>query len=342
MRVLVTGHLGYIGTVLTPMLTAEGFEVAGVDSDLFRGCDFGSLPAQAPGARRDIRDVSAEDMRGFDAVVHLAALANDALAELDPKVAREVNCAATVRLAELCRKAGVARFIFSSSCSVYGAGGPDLLTEDSPLRPLTPYAESKAAAERALSELATDAFSPVCLRNATAYGVSPRLRVDLALNNLVAWGVTAGRIVLQSDGQAWRPQVHVEDLGRAFIAVLRAPREAIHNQAFNVAEPEGNYRIRQLADIASQEIPEARVETTAGAGADTRCYRVSCDKFFRLVKGFQPRWDVRRGVQQLSGAYMRAGLTADEFHGPRYRRLGWVCKLMGDGAIGADLRLRSG
>jgi nucleoside-diphosphate-sugar epimerase len=341
MRVLVTGHLGYIGAVLTPMLSAEGFEVAGLDSDLFRGCDFGPPPVPVPAATKDIRDVTAEDVRGFQAVIHLSGLANDALAELDPKVTTDVNYVATVRLAELCRKAGVARFLFSSTCSVYGGGGQDLLTEDSPLRPLTPYAESKAAAERALHELAADAFSPVCLRNATAYGISPRLRVDLALNNLVASAVTGGKVVLQSDGQAWRPQVHVEDLARAFIAVLNAPREAVHRQTFNVAEADGNYRIRELAEVACEAVPGAHVETAPDASHDARCYRVSGGKFARLVSGIRPEWDVHRGARQLAGAYRSAGLTAGRFHGPAYRRLAWARKLVHDGVLGSDLRLRN-
>ncbi|MHC4788782.1 MAG: NAD-dependent epimerase/dehydratase family protein [Planctomycetota bacterium] len=342
MQVLVTGHLGYIGTVLTRMLVEAGFEVAGIDSDLFRRCTFCEGIVQVPTARKDIRDVELDDVRGFDAVIHLAALANDLLGDLNPRTALEINYRATVRLAELSRKAGVGRFLFSSSCSSYGASGEQMLTEQSPFRPVTVYAESKVLAEGALSQLATDAFSPVCLRNATAYGVSPRLRFDLVLNNLVAWGVTTGKILLKSDGTPWRPLVHVEDICRAFIAILRAPRELIHNEAFNVGRTDQNFQVRDLAQLISEVRPGCRVEFADEAGADARCYRVNCDKIARTLKDYRPQWDVRRGVEQLWEAYQKGGLVLEEFEGPRFRRVKHIRKLIEDGIVGADLHYRQG
>ncbi|MBC7172328.1 MAG: SDR family oxidoreductase, partial [Polyangiaceae bacterium] len=223
MRVLLTGHKGYIGTVLAPMLEAAGHEVHGLDSDIFERCTFGAPPREIPWTRKDIRDVELRDVEGFDAVIHLAGLSNDPLGDLDPALTYEINHHATVRLAELARRAGVHRFLFSSSCSNYGASdGESILDEESELRPVTPYGKAKALAEQDLAALADSRFCPVYLRNATAYGVSPRLRFDLVLNNLVAWAHTTGAVHLKSDGSAWRPLVHIEDISRAFLALLTA------------------------------------------------------------------------------------------------------------------------
>ncbi|MRR36346.1 SDR family oxidoreductase, partial [bacterium] len=229
MRVLVTGHYGYIGTVLVPMLLEKGHEVVGLDSDLFAQSTFGEGIVDVPWIRKDIRDAEAGDLRGIDAVMHLAALSNDPLGDLNPDLTYEINHRASVRLAALAKQAGIGRFIFSSSCSNYGAGGEDLLTEQSPFNPVTPYGISKVRVEKDVAGMADDAFSPVFLRNATAFGVSPRLRFDLVLNNLVAWAFATGRVFIKSDGTPWRPIVHIADIARAFIAVLEAPREAVHN-----------------------------------------------------------------------------------------------------------------
>lgn len=339
MRVLVTGHLGYIGAVLTPMLLREGYEVVGLDSDLFRACTFGGGLARVPAILKDVRDATRTDLEGFDAVVHLAGLSNDPLGDLDPRLTMEINHEATVRLARLARKAGVERFVFSSSCSTYGAGnGDEFLTEEAAFNPVTPYGESKVFAERDLAEMADYAFSPTFLRNATAYGASPRLRFDLVVNNLTAWAFTTGRVHLKSDGAAWRPLVHVEDISRAFVAALEAPRERIHNEAFNIGQTAENYRIRQVARLVSDEVPESTVELAPTASADKRNYFVNCEKAQRVLEHFRPRWSVPRGIAELHAAYRQVGLRLEEFEGDRYQRIGHVRKLLAEGAITSDLR----
>jgi nucleoside-diphosphate-sugar epimerase len=341
-RVLVTGHRGYIGTVLVPALLARGHAAAGLDSDLFARCTFGAADAIAsvPEVCKDIRDVEPADVQGFDAVIHLAGLSNDPLGDYDPALTLEINYRATVRLAELARTAGVRRFVFSSSCSNYGAGGEDLLDETAAFHPVTPYGESKVLAERELSAMARDDFSPILLRSATAYGVSPRLRFDLVLNNLVAWALTTGRVLLKSDGTPWRPIVHVEDIARAFVAVLEAPRALVHGEAFNVGATGENYRIRDLAAIVEDTVPGSRVEFADGASPDRRNYRVSCDKLARTFPGARPRWTARAGARQLHEAYRRVGLGAGEFEGPRYKRIAHVRELRADGVLDESLRVR--
>ncbi|MGZ3588575.1 MAG: NAD-dependent epimerase/dehydratase family protein [Candidatus Limnocylindrales bacterium] len=342
MRVLVTGHLGYIGAVLTPLLIEAGHEVVGLDSDLYRACTFGDpagLP-HVPTVGGDLRDVTAAELAGFDAVVHLAALSNDPLGDLDPELTYDINHHASVRLARLAREAGVRRFLFSSSCSNYGAAGGALLDEDSPLNPITPYGESKVRTERDLVRLASPGFSPVMLRNATAYGASPRLRCDLALNNLVAWAFTTGQVRLKSDGSPWRPVIHVQDIARAFQAVLAALPEATHGRAFNVGATRENYQIRDLARIVAEVVPDCRVELAPDASPDARDYRVACDRFAAAV-GFEPRWDPRRGAQELLDAYRANGLTLEEAEGPRYQRIAQIRRLVAEGQISPDLRRRA-
>jgi nucleoside-diphosphate-sugar epimerase len=340
MRVLVTGHRGYIGTVLVPMLEAAGHDIVGLDTDLFRRCTFGDPPAAVPGLRLDVRDVEVEHLAGFDAVVHLAALSNDPLGNLNPSLTFQINHEASVRLAALAKEAGVRRFLFSSSCSNYGASGDDLLTEEAPLRPVTPYGRSKTLAEGDIALLADDAFSPTFLRSATACGVSPRLRFDLVLNNLVAWAFTTGRVHLKSDGTPWRPIVHVEDISRAFLAVLEAPVEQVHNQAFNVGRSRENYRVRDLAEIVTETVPGSRVEYAPDAGPDTRCYRVDCGALPRRVPAFAPMWDARRAASQLYAVYRSVGLQPEDFEGPRFSRIAHLRKLLDDGELDADLRWR--
>lgn len=340
MRVLVTGHLGYIGTVLTPLLLAEGYEVVGLDSDFYRDCTFGDEKiAEIPNLAKDVRDVKMEDLAGFDAVLHLAGLSNDPLGELDPELTYNINFSGTVRLAALARCVGVKRFIFASSCSNYGAGGTDLLDERSPLNPVTAYGRSKVMAERELSGLADEKFSPVYLRNATAYGFSPRLRFDLVLNNLVAWAYTTGQVMLKSDGSAWRPLVHIADISAAFLAALRAPREAVHNQAFNIGSTDENFQVREIAEIVRQTVPNCQLTFASGASADTRCYRVSCQKAQEHLPGFRPRWTVRLGAKELLEKYQQHGLALEEFEGPRFQRLAHLRQRLAAQEIDATLRV---
>ncbi len=334
----MTGHRGYIGAVMTPMLLAAGHDVVGLDSDLFEQCTFLDGLVDVPEIRKDVRDVEAGELSGFEAVIHLAGLSNDPLGNLNPALTHEINHHATVRLARLARDAGVERFLFSSSCSNYGAAGEVPVDETATLRPITPYAISKVRAEEDLAQLATASFSPVFLRNATAYGVSPRLRFDLVLNNLVAWAYTTGRVHVKSDGTPWRPVVHVEDIGRAFLAVLEAPRERVHCQAFNVGATAENYRIRDLAGIVREVVPGSRIEQAADGGPDPRCYRVDFGKIARTLPEFVPRWDARRGAVELLDAYRRGRLALEDYEGPRFKRIDHLRQLLAAGCLDTTLR----
>ncbi len=340
MRVMVTGHKGYIGTILVPMLTAAGYEVVGYDSDLYERCTFQRYSSNVSEIRKDIRDVEIADLENIDAIVHLAALSNDPLGNLNPELTFEINHRASVKLAAMAKSAKVERFVFASSCSTYGAAGQVMLAEDAEFHPVTPYGQSKVMVERDVSALADDNFSPTFLRNATAYGVSPRHRFDIVLNNLTAWAYTTGLVYLKSDGSPWRPIVHIEDISRAFIAVLDAPHERIHAEAFNVGINEENYRIRELAEIVSETVPESRVEYAEGAEPDKRTYRVDFSKIADTLPDFKPQWNARRGARQLYDAYRRSEISLEEFEGPKYKRIDHIKALIADGELDLELRWR--
>ena len=343
MRVLVTGHKGYIGTIMVPMLIESGYDVVGLDSDLYEQCTFGDENGikNIPTLKKDIRDVEASDLDGFDAVIHLAGLSNDPLGDLNPELTDEINHVASVRMARLAKGVGVTRFIFSSSCSSYGAAGQDWVNEESELNPVTSYGISKVRVEEDVMKLAGSNFSPTFPRNATAYGVSPRLRFDLVLNNLVAWAFTTGEVHLKSDGMAWRPIVHVQDIARAFIAMLHAPRELVHNQVFNVGRTEENYRIAELAEIVAETVPGSRLEYAESAGRDKRCYRVENYKLAQTLPEFKPQWNARRGAEELLFTFQKVGLTLEEFEGSKYKRVAHIKQILGTGRLDGSLRWRT-
>jgi nucleoside-diphosphate-sugar epimerase len=338
MRVLVTGHHGYIGSVLVRMLASMSHEVVGLDSDFFAQNRFVGEAVDVPSIERDLRDVQPEDVRGFDAVLHLAALSNDPLGDLNPQLTYEINHRASIRLASLAKQAGVRRFVFSSSCSMYGAAGSAMLDENAAFNPVTPYAESKVFVERELRALASDEFSPVFLRNTTAYGVSPFMRFDVVLNNLVAWATATGKVMIQSDGTPWRPLVHVEDICRAFIASIEAPMKTIHNQSFNVGITEENYQVRDLAEIVKETVPGCSVEYAPGGNPDPRSYRVNFEKIKKELPGFSPKWNARLGAKEIYDACRQINLKLEDFEGPRYKRIVHIRNLMTAGRLDAQLR----
>ena len=339
MRVLVTGHRGYIGSVLVDRIKAVGHQVVGVDTELYEDCTFGgNKDSGIATINGDIRELSPADLEGVDAIAHLAGVCNDPLGDLLPETTYDINHAATVRLAKIAKASGARRFVFSSSCSVYGAAGQEWIDEQSKPNPITAYGLSKWRAEVDLRKLADDRFSPVFLRSATAYGFSPRIRFDLVLNNLTAHAFTSGKVLLKSDGMSWRPIVHIEDIGRAFVAALEAPVETVHNEIFNVGITTENYRIREIAQIVEETVPGSRVEFAAEAGPDKRTYRVDCSKISRLLPKFRPQWTARRGARELYRRYSEYGLLLEDFEGARYQRLAYLQSLMARGAIDVNLR----
>ncbi len=339
MKVLVTGHEGYIGCVLVPMLQERGHEVVGLDNGLFQGCEFeGIALTDCETLQADVRDIEPAHMRGIDAVIHLAGISNDPLGDLNPDCTYDINHRASVRVAGVAKTAGVPLFLQSSSCSLYGKAGDEMIAEDGEFNPVTPYGESKVFVERDVLPMADDTFSPVFLRNATAYGLSARLRGDLVVNNLTGYAFTTGEVLLKSDGTPWRPLVHIRDISLAFICALESPRELVHGQAFNVGRTDENFRMREVAEIVADVVPGSHVCIAPGAGPDARCYRVNCEKIEKGLPGYEPQWTVRRGVEELYEAYKTHGLTLEELESSRYLRIRHVDALQSSGQL--DERLR--
>jgi nucleoside-diphosphate-sugar epimerase len=341
MKVLVTGHRGYIGVEMVTALRKAGHEVVGLDTGYYDACDFDRPPDEIPEVKVDLRDVTAAHLRGLDAVAHMAALSNDPLGDLNPQITYDINLHASVRLARAAKEAAVRRFLFSSSCSLYGAGGDGFLDENAAFNPVTAYGESKVRVEQEVSGLADATFTPVYLRNATAYGVSRRLRADIVVNNLVGHAITTGKVLLQSDGTPWRPLVHIGDIIHAFACCLAAPVEAIHNQAFNVGRQSENFRIRQVAEMVAEVVPGSQVSFAEGASADLRNYRVDFRKIESKLPGYAPTWTLRKGIEELYAAYKHHGMTKDEWQGPRYYRLKTIKGLQDGGVLDADLRRKA-
>lgn len=337
MKILLTGSCGYIGSVLTPMLLERGYDVVGLDTDYFNACTFSGSLADIEMLNLDVRQDLSGKLKGFDAVIHLAGLSNDPLGDYRPNITEEINYQGSVNLANAAREAGVERFLFASSCSTYGASDDNFLDETASFNPVTPYGKSKVMVEQALTKLADDSFCPTYLRASTAYGVSPRLRFDLVVNNLTAWAFTTGRVHLKSDGTPWRPIVHVEDISRAYIAALEAPAEVVHNQAFNVGSTSENYQIREIAKQVEAIVPDCKVGFAEDAGPDKRCYRVDCNKIATTLHGFKPQWTVKRGIEQLYQAYQEAGLALEDFEGPRFMRIAHIKQLIERGRLNPDL-----
>lgn len=338
MRILVTGHDGYIGTVLVPLLVERGFEVVGLDSFLFADCGVSEQPYSIEEVCKDIRDIDISDFEGIDVVIHLAGLSNDPLGSLSPDITMEINHRAAVKTARLAKQAGVKRFIFSSTCSVYGAAGQDMVDETSDLNPVTPYAVAKLYAEQEILALGDDNFCPVALRHATAFGASPKVRFDLVVNNLVAWAISTHQVLLKSDGMPWRPLVHVDDISQAFLVSVTAPTELVHCLAVNVGRTDQNFRIKEIANAVADCVPDCALAFEPGAGADKRTYRVNCDKFEDIFGAGHLTWTMEKGVQQIYDEFKNMNLAPEDFEGMRFARLPHLQHLVAEGRADKDFR----
>ncbi len=338
MRVLVTGHKGYIGTVMVPMLQARGHSVIGIDSDLYRNSTYGTPPEPVDEIIKDVRDIEKSDLEGVEAVVSLAALSNDMLGDFNPELTYQINHQASVRLAELAIELGIRRYVFASSCSMYGAAGDKVLDESADFHPVTAYATSKVWVERDVSQMATDDFSPTFMRNSTAYGVSPRIRFDVVLNNLSAWAYTTGKVRMKSDGSPWRPLVHIEDISRGVIAALESPREKVHNEAFNVGRNSENYQVKELAEFVRQTIPNCDISFAGDASPDLRNYRVNFDKFANTFPDFPLQWSALEGAKSIYESYAKFGLDKDDYEGPKYKRIAQLKNLIETGQLDDTMR----
>ena len=340
MRVMVTGHKGYIGTVMVPMVQAAGHEVVGLDSDLYRNSTYGKGIPEVPEIIKDIRDIEKADLKGVDAIIHLAGLSNDVLGDLNQDLTYDINHHASVRMATMAKEVGISRFVFASSCSNYGAAGDQVQDEQGELHPVTAYAISKVRVERDLAQLADDKFSPVIMRNSTAYGASPRIRFDIVLNNLTAWAYTTGHVLLKSDGTPWRPIVHIEDISMAAIAALESSREVVHNQVFNVGINSENYQMRQLAEIVGKTVPNCEIKFAGGAEPDKRNYRVDFTKYTNAFPNHKLHWNATQGAKQIYDSYRTIGLGKDDYEGPRYKRIAQLKLLLSTGQLDESLRWR--
>jgi len=336
--ILLTGHYGYIGMVMAQCLHEKGFQIVGFDSELFNDCILKSFDIPLRTISKDMRDLEVSDLEGIDAVIHLAGLSNDPLGDLAKDLTHHINTEASIRLATLAKDAGVTRFIFSSSCSLYGIaadGAP--LKETGALNPITEYAKSKAAVEEYVFKLANDKFHPTFMRNATVFGDSPNLRWDLVVNNLVAWGYLTGKITILSDGSPWRPLVHVRDLCSAFIAVLQAPAEKIHNEAFNIGCNSNNFTVREIAEKVREVVPDTEVEILNTAEADQRTYKVDFSKFAAAFPEAVPQWPLSRGIEELYQVFKKSNFTREDLDAPNFFRVRWIKHLLED-RLTSDLR----
>jgi len=338
-KVLITGHQGYIGSVMAPIIKSAGYEVFGLDTNYYDDdCLFVPNTGGIPNINKDIRDITEKDLEGFDTIIHLAALSNDPLSNLRPELTYDINHKASVSLATLGKSAGVKRFIFSSSCSMHGSVDAGKVYETTPVKPLTPYGESKIMAETDISALADGNFSPTFLRNGTVYGVSPKLRIDIVLNNLVGWAVTTGKVVLYTDGSPWRPLIHVEDVCNAFLLVLQAPIETIHNQVFHVGFDDENYQIRELAEIVQSVVPNCELEFSSDHDGDQRTYIADFGKIHQTFPEFRPKWNARLGAEQLYQAYQRSEMSFSNFMGNKFMRLKQIDQLIQNNRVDDTLR----